>query len=299
MRKILFVLVIALTAGCGGGGDDPIIPGPGSATYEQIIAALEDGAGKFDDATFGGSDNPYSETISWLKTQPGVQDAGLSDDGSTIWVKYTDGSTGTIITRPLTEGKIGQGINQSTFGNILENSLDLMTFRELAAIVGSKKALILEATDSTIPNDFPEFLYNELTAAGYEQIDIFKNEQVTPDILSNMGNYGVVFFCGHGDLYMSQVEWVTGETVTKDKKTYYETKYGNSIGLAFPSLEGVAKFTIRPAFINQIGGTFPESLVYATACQGLRNTSMAQAFVGKGAQVYIGWTNTVSVYATF
>jgi len=42
-------------------------------------------------------------------------------------------------------------------------------------------------------------------------------------------------------------------------------------------------------------GDFPKSIVIAMGCHSLNYSTMAQAFIDKGAKLYIGWTGLVSV----
>jgi hypothetical protein len=40
-------------------------------------------------------------------------------------------------------------------------------------------------------------------------------------------------------------------------------------------------------------GTFPNTVLVVTGCAGLANSEMAQAFVARGAEVYISWDQIV------
>jgi nucleoside-diphosphate-sugar epimerase len=40
-------------------------------------------------------------------------------------------------------------------------------------------------------------------------------------------------------------------------------------------------------------GTFPNTLLVVTGCAGLVNSEMAQAFVARGAEVYVSWDQIV------
>jgi hypothetical protein len=41
-------------------------------------------------------------------------------------------------------------------------------------------------------------------------------------------------------------------------------------------------------------GSFPNSVIIMMGCTGLENSDMAQAFVSKGARVYVSWANSVT-----
>jgi len=54
-------------------------------------------------------------------------------------------------------------------------------------------------------------------------------------------------------------------------------------------------FAISPKFIESLEGYFPKSIVIAMGCNSLNVTcrEMAEAFIKKGAKIYIGWTGLV------
>jgi hypothetical protein len=45
-------------------------------------------------------------------------------------------------------------------------------------------------------------------------------------------------------------------------------------------------------------GTFPNSIIIMMGCTGLKNSNMAQAFVSKGAKVYLSWDKSVTTDRT-
>jgi hypothetical protein len=58
-------------------------------------------------------------------------------------------------------------------------------------------------------------------------------------------------------------------------------------------------FGITPLFVqNSMEGRFNNTVIIAMGCQSLNQTTMAQAFIQKGAKAYIGWNGSVSASYT-
>lgn len=72
-----------------------------------------------------------------------------------------------------------------------------------------------------------------------------------------------------------------------------------SVGV--PSLEPFeeseeAYFVITPKFVrSSMKGSFDNTLIIMMGCDGLIYTPMAEALIGRGALVYIGWNDVVTI----
>lgn len=76
---------------------------------------------------------------------------------------------------------------------------------------------------------------------------------------------------------------------------YREDVMDNRLVKAFFEDEpNVYYFGIAPNFVKNYGN-FEDTTIIMMGCNGLTYTSMAEAFVKKGAKVYIGWNGLVSV----
>jgi len=68
--------------------------------------------------------------------------------------------------------------------------------------------------------------------------------------------------------------------------------------------QGISYFGIVPSFINKsMEGKFKDTIIIMMGCEGLgyegqEYSDMAEAFVAKGAKVYIGWNGPVSINHT-
>jgi len=62
---------------------------------------------------------------------------------------------------------------------------------------------------------------------------------------------------------------------------------------------GNVYFGIRPSFITKsMDGRFVNTRILMMGCEGLKDSNMAEAFVKKGARVYISWSGLVSATHT-
>jgi hypothetical protein len=71
-------------------------------------------------------------------------------------------------------------------------------------------------------------------------------------------------------------------------------EYGDRLSVGWYQWEPDKKyFAIGPGFVEVMDGPFPKSIIIAMGCKSLKYPTMAQAFLNKGAQLYIGWTDDV------
>jgi hypothetical protein len=90
---------------------------------------------------------------------------------------------------------------------------------------------------------------------------------------------------------------------------YFDGEYHNdSLFIGYFSGENIRYFAIGPKFVEErMNGKFQNTVIIMMGCEGLgynitgarvTYTAMAEAFVKKGAKVYIGWDGSVSVNHT-
>ncbi len=68
--------------------------------------------------------------------------------------------------------------------------------------------------------------------------------------------------------------------------------------LGVVDVDGHQYFAITPTGIENMRGRFPGTIILAMFCSGGTWTSLAKAFIDKGARAYIGWNNTVTATHT-
>jgi len=170
------------------------------------------------------------------------------------------------------------------------------------------KAAIVDHLSLTAPNQtFIQTATNTLKQAGYTT-DYFLGENVTVEFYKDLPTHGyrliilrVHSSATYSDLTMMPVTLFTSERYDGTKYVY-EQLTDQLVEVAFSQVEmekGMTYFGINPLFITRsMKGTFQSTIIIMMGCEGLENTMMAEAFIGKGAKVYVSWSNSVSASHT-
>lgn len=190
----LFVLLIVVgcmcySTACSSGGYDDAGMGPLSrAQFEETTSALT-GARQIYETTLSQSTPTLAlqAALDWIVTQPGIAEAHIGQDGSTLSFRHASDLKGTLKTRRM-DGE--------------ENTLRVLQRAEtstLSATLGTgKKAFVAEAPvfrAYDIGND----LANNLEAAGFD-VHHLANLDFTREELKNMGEFDVAIIRGHGSV---------------------------------------------------------------------------------------------------
>lgn len=175
---------------------------------------------------------------------------------------------------------------------------------------GPKTAAIVNQLSLTQPN--PEFVSSArslLAKAGY-LVDYFPGEQVTVDLYRSLPqrDYDLIILRVHAGITTevdfssgerTETEYVslfTGEPYTPDK---YPEEQLNRLGRARYYEGADPLFGIGPDFITEsMEGRFDNTLIIMMGCDGLRSQRTAQAFLDKGAQAFVSWSQPVSASHT-
>ena len=141
------------------------------------------------------------------------------------------------------------------------------------------------------------------------ELDLFKNEAATIDVLRRMTDYGMVVLETHG--YGG--EWIiTKEKVTDEAVEMYWFEIGSG-QIGTWAVAGVTEGAItRPAkvlsvnsnFLGQLSGRFPQSVIINNSCEGTHTSApelpspffpghLAHTFFSRGAQTYYGYNRIV------
>ena len=159
------------------------------------------------------------------------------------------------------------------------------------------KAAIVDQLSLTLPNQtFMETTANILNQAGYS-VDYYAGEKVTVEFCGELPThgYGLIILRGHST-------GIYGQLFTSE--SYSTTKYVSeqlADRIIRVSFDGNPPyyFGISPLFVKySIKGNFQNTAIFMMGCDGLKNTNMAQAFIEKGAKVYISWDESVSASHT-
>jgi len=268
--------------------------------HNSMISVIDLGANFYEQQIVAQNINEQEaliNTIGKISSFSDVASCGLSNDNSTIWIKYVSGVRSFIITKPMEESS-----GEDKYSNI-EN--DLPNRRVLHAGVFSapppnkKKAIVLEPFDHNgsggLKDSSPEKIVSTLQESGFE-VKYARNSDVTINLLTTLNKYDVIYIHTHSGYNEDDVFLMSGEKVTAAKTNLYENKYGNSVD--FGTVDGEKGYCITPEFFKSIKG-FPNSLVYVSGCNTLKNNSMANALKTAGVSVYLGYNNyMMKGYAT-
>lgn len=169
--------------------------------------------------------------------------------------------------------------------------------------VGGLKAVIVDQLSSVQENE--QFIANvtgELEDYGFE-VDLYQGTNVTVDLYGKLATHGykLIIFRAHSGL-LAENEEVKDRTVLFTNEGYSQLKHYDDqlhdrlvmarVGEGYPMV-----FGIPPKFISEgMEGEFDDAVVIMMGCSGLFVRDLAEAFVDKGASVYIAWNGTVELY---
>ena len=144
-----------------------------------------------------------------------------------------------------------------------------------------------------------------------------KNAEVSPASFKNLSNFGIVIVSTHGDNWYNGMfsEWkdlfgnkaaktpgflnpfdldlswpilLTGVKAADTGKTWEADFKWHRLAVT-----GSGTLAVTPLFILKYNGTFPESIIYLSACRSTWNNTLANAFLSKGAGAVLGYSNYV------
>jgi hypothetical protein len=153
----------------------------------------------------------------------------------------------------------------------------------------------------------PEFNKNcaQLLAASGYSVKYYPGEDVTIDFYEKLPSKG------------SKIMLVRAHSAVRENTTYvdlftselYQESLANGvyaylainrhISKASFYLSNTQYFAVGPSFISSVmKGGFSDCFIVLMGCNSLNQTSMAEALVGRGAKVVVGWTGNVTVSDT-
>jgi len=145
---------------------------------------------------------------------------------------------------------------------------------------------------------FIEKASNILKQEGYT-VDYYSGEKVTVDFFRDLPALGYKILVlrvhstatGSGATGQEEIPVVFFTSELYSTTKYVHEQLANQVFQAsYVEQERPYYFAVGPQFIASCTrGAFNGTLVVMMGCEGLSNTWMAQAFVEKGAKVYIGW----------
>jgi hypothetical protein len=145
---------------------------------------------------------------------------------------------------------------------------------------------------------------NLLKSIGFE-VDIWQGNQITVDFyrrLPSMGYRFILMRIHSGTLVeikngqvteMPNTYLFTAENYTSSR--YVADQLTNKVSYAVMEENSPNVFAVNSEFIRDAKGTFNHTVVLAMGCESSRHTDLEQAFIIKGASVYIGWSDIVTL----
>ncbi len=255
-----------------------------------------------------------------LAGNPDVEECGTNQDNWGVWVVYKNGfKTGLLPTLP---GYHGGGAKNSasaapplpesvptTYQSYADRHASLLkTVPNPEKKVRSKRVFAFSPYHHIFGEDPVTELPTTLKNYPFDTSGMPVTAQ-RADKYKNLGDYGIIGISSHGTLWGKRNEELvalgSSEMVEFVQDTHgherlqYESDLHQgrlviiTVPYKNPSTEEETEdphYFILPKYIEHYSGAFPFSLVLADACYSAANSSMARAFLGKGAGAYLGWT---------
>jgi hypothetical protein len=167
---------------------------------------------------------------------------------------------------------------------------------------GELRAVIVDQLSSVRENeDFIAEVTQELEGYGFE-VDLCQGDNVTVDFYRELPTHGykLIIFRAHSGL-LAKDEVTIAQTTLFTNEGYSQLKHYAEqlddrlvmarVGEGYPMV-----FGIPPKFIAEsMKGRFDDAVVIMMGCSGLFLRDLAEAFVDKGASVYVAWNGSVEL----
>lgn len=170
---------------------------------------------------------------------------------------------------------------------------------------GGLKAAIIDQLYLRQPN--PDFIAQTtklLETAGFK-VDVWQGNEITVDFyrkLPSMG-YRFILLRVHSGTLMEVQDGKTVElpdTYLFTAENYTTSRYitdqlSDKVSYAVMEEGTPEVFAVNSAFIKSAKGNFDHTVILSMGCESFRHSDLEQAFINKGASVYIGWSDVVTL----
>jgi hypothetical protein len=216
-------------------------------------------------------------------------------------------------TRRIVKSKRYQLKKKATYLVVAVAALGLASFL-IYYTLGPKTSTVIDTTPKIAVVDhlsvqWPDQTFNQtiqgiLSETGLP-VDYYPSQDVTVDFYRDLPkhNYKLIIFRVHSTAE-SSVEGTPPFVVFFTSENYTNLAHVSEqqdmrvVYVRFPNSTPVY-FGITPKFVSDsMEGRFNDTVIIAMGCDGLRQNTMAQAFIDKGAKAYISWNGSVSVSHT-
>jgi hypothetical protein len=243
--------------------------------------------------------------------------------GEDIGSEFGRGAASVLADRDGREATVGEEVSKSKKKSLFEVVVFVLVVFLLFIIfysllrpsnVGQKfpenelRAAILDQLSLYLPNQaFIENTTSVLTNAGFH-VDYYPGNEITVDFFRRLPSLGykLIIMRVHSGLMFKENK-MTKNVVFFTSDNYSTSKYileqlRDEVVPAIVSFtptfmqDKPVYFAITPDFVkSDMEGRFENTVIIMMGCNGLTYTPMAEALIGRGALVYIGWNLPVSV----
>ncbi len=272
-------------------------------------------------------ENALTQTAAYLQTQSGVSSAVYSPGTSSIKITYTSGIKGGI-TVPVkdAQGFTTQGgfvsdsmrsfrggpkipLNRQTTGTEARPGFNIgREVTDNALIdpntIGNRNVFIYTPYRTVFTPDKVPIVKNALNNATCRDFKYteYANQNASLKVLADITKYGFVFMDTHGvggDIIF------TGEVVDITKpdfvQYYLPLLISGDVGLwerlvisnTGTPQDTATVYTAYSRFFRNLQGTFTNSVIFNSSCEGTMTDNLKDAFFAKGAKVYFGYSKVV------
>lgn len=212
----------------------------------------------------------------------------------------------------------GKGIRKKIFGRRLTKGLVALSLIIIVSIVSyvfyssiflkpsndnvtetlPRKAAIVDELSLTNPNEATRARQNSteiLEEAGFT-VDYYGGDNVTVELYRNLPSqgHGLIIFRVHSGWSNQKHCLFLFTSEEYDKWKYQDLQLDDQLVRVGVSEELALWFGITPKFVEKsMNGRFQNTIILMMTCTGFIDPKMAEAFVEKGASVYISWTELV------
>lgn len=166
------------------------------------------------------------------------------------------------------------------------------------------RAAIVDQLSLTFPNpDFVEAATETLEEAGYT-VDYYPGEEVTVELYRRLPAHGydVVILRVHSGRLRARDGTLTDDVILFTGEPFRWGRYDEegrarvlAIARYFETDSPSRFFGLQAKFIeSRMKGSFDGATVILMGCDGVRSSTMAEAFIRKGASAFISWDGLVS-----
>jgi hypothetical protein len=178
--------------------------------------------------------------------------------------------------------------------------------------VGNATAAIIDQLSASFQKNeqFTSNVTKELEDYGFE-VDIYQGGNITVDFYRRLPTYGykLIIFRAHSGILEQDGE-VVPRTVLFTNEKYSEARYALEQVYGQLTMGGACQgcpmmFGITPEFVtaqNVVGqatdmeGRFDDTVIIMMGCSGIALPDLAEAFIDKGASIYLAWDRSVELY---